>query len=99
MPAIHFQLVEIISLFLLFKKLNKKGIFIIEELDFPDTRKDMNPKNEHPTLKEILYKIKKNLDFDSPYIRSEDKKYFMKNFSNIDIFKGNFNEIAIIKKK
>jgi hypothetical protein len=90
---------QIISLFLLFKKLNKKGIFIIEELDFPDTRKDMNPKNEHPTLKEILYKIKKNLDFDSPYITSEDKKYFMKNFSNIDIFKGNFNEIAIIKKK
>ena len=90
---------QIISLFLLFENLEPKGLFIIEELDFPDTRKDMNLKDEHPILKEILNKVKKSLDFYSEYISSEDKKYFMKNFDSIEVFKGNFNEIAIIRKK
>ena len=90
---------QIISLFLLFKKINSEGLFIIEELDFPETRKDMNLKNEKPSLKEIFQKIKKNEHFDSKYILPEDKKYFLDNFSNIEIYKGNFNEIAIIKKK
>ena len=90
---------QIISLFLLFKKINPEGLFIIEELDFPETRKDMNLKNEKPSLKEIFQKIKKNEYFDSKYISPEDKKYFLNNFSNIEVYKGNFNEIAIIKKK
>ena len=90
---------QIISLFLLFKSLKSKGLFIIEELDFPDTRKDMNLEDEHPTLREILDKIKTGLDFYSEYISLEDKKYFMENFDSIEVFKGNFNEIAIIRKK
>ena len=90
---------QIISLFLLFKSLEPKGLFIIEELDFPDIRKDMNLKDEHPTLREILNKVKKSLDFYSEYVSSEDKKYFMENFDSIEVFKGNFNEIAIIRKK
>jgi hypothetical protein len=90
---------QIISLFLLFKSLEPKGLFIIEELDFPDTRKDMNLKNEHPTLREILNKVKKSLNFYSEYVSPEDKKYFMENFDSIEVFKGNFNEIAIIKKR
>ena len=97
--ASHLLKDQIISLFFLFKSLKAKGLFIIEELDFPDTRKDMNLKNEHPTLREILDKIKKDLDFHSEYIPFEDKRYFMENFDKIEIFKGNFNEIAIIKKK
>ena len=83
----------------MFKSLKSKGLFIIEELDFPDTRKDMNLKDEHPTLREILDKIKTGLDFYSEYISPEDKRYFMKHFDSIEVFKGNFNEIAIIKKK
>ena len=59
----------------------------------------MNLKNEHPTLREILDKIKKDLDFYSEYIPLENKKYFIENFDKIEVFKGNFNEIAIIKKK
>ena len=90
---------QIISLFLLFKSLEPKGLFIIEELDFPDTRKDMNLKNEHPTLREILNKVKKSVDFYSEYVSPEDKKYFIENFDSIEVFKGNFNEIAIIRKK
>ena len=84
---------------MLFHKLNPGGIFIVEELDFPDTRKDMNIKDEKPTLKQILQKIKDGTDFNSKYISSEDKIYFLSNLESIDIFKGKFNEIAFIKKK
>ena len=64
----HFLKDQIISLFLLFRKLNSGGLFIIEELDFPDTRKDMNINNEKPTLKNILLSIIKKKEFDSKYV-------------------------------
>ncbi len=90
---------QIISLFLLFKKLSSNGIFVCEELDFPETRKDMNLRNEHPDLKQILLAIKSNKDFYSKYINEKDKKYFLENFKSIEIFKGKINEVAIIQKK
>ena len=90
---------QIISLFLLFKKINPNGLFICEELDFPETRKDMNLENEYPDLKQILLAIKSNQDFDSKYIKDEDKKYFLENFKSIEIYKGKINEVAIIQKK
>ena len=95
----HYLKDQIISLFILFRKLKPQGLFIVEELDFPDLRNDMNVDSEKPTLREILYLIKKNIDFNSKYISRDDKKYFLKNFETIDIFKGRFNEIAFIKKK
>ena len=95
----HFLKDQIISLFLLFKTLKPKGTFVIEELDFPDTKKDMNLLNEKPTLREILYCIKENKNFHSNYINSIDKKYFLENFQSINIYKGRTNEIAFIKKK
>ena len=97
--ASHSHKDQIISLFLLFKILKKKGIFIIEELDFPDTRKDMNLENERPTLREILYNISNKKDFSSKFIDKKHKEYFLNNYSSINIFKGNFNEVAIITKK
>ena len=45
---------QIISLFILFKKISQNGIFVCEDVDFPETRKDMNLKNEYPDLKQIL---------------------------------------------
>ena len=95
----HFFKDHIISLFMIFKKVRSGGIFIIEELDFPDTRKDMNLHNEKPTLKEILLSIIEKKEFKSKYILNEDKDYFLKYFDTIEIFKGKKNEIAIIKKK
>ena len=95
----HFLKDQIISLFILFKTLKPKGFFVIEELDFPDKRKDMNLYNERPTLREILNLIKQNQDFNSKYITSEQKEYFLNNFKEIQIFKGQFNEIAFITKK
>ena len=95
----HFLKDQIISLFLLFKKLKSKGFFVVEELDFPDTRKDMNIYNEKPTLKQILTAIISKEDFYSKYISNIDKKYFLENFEFIKIHKGRVNEIAFIKKK
>jgi hypothetical protein len=91
---------QIISLFMLFKKLNQGGLFIIEELDFPEKRKDMNLFNEKPSLKKILIEYKKNkLLLDSKYTKKKDGIYFTNNIESIEIFQGNFNEIAILKKK
>ena len=59
----------------------------------------MNIYNEKPTLREILYYIKNKKDFNSKYINSFDKKYFLENFEFINIYKGRINEIAFIKKK
>ncbi|WP_099340705.1 hypothetical protein [Candidatus Fonsibacter ubiquis] len=97
--ASHYLKDQIISLFLLFNRLNSGGYFIIEELDFPDTRHDMNINNEAPSLREILISIKNNKDFNSKFISSEDKKYLLNNYDSISILKGRFNEIAFIKKK
>ena len=95
----HYLKDQIISLFILFKKLKPKGFFVIEELDFPDTRSDMNIDNEKPTLKEIFYYIKNKQDFNPKYIDLLDKKYFLENFEFINIYKGRTNEIAFIQKK
>ena len=95
----HFFKDQIISVFLLFRILKEKGIFVVEELDFPNIRKDMNIKNERPSLKEILKLVKADKEFNSSYVSKEDKEYFINNVSNISIFKGRFNEIAFIEKK
>ena len=95
----HYLKDQIISLFILFKKLKSQGFFVIEELDFPDTRIDMNIHNEKPTLKEILYSIKNKKDFNSKYIDPVEKKYFLENFKFINIYKGRTNEIVFIQKK
>ena len=97
--ACHAYKDQIISLFMLFPILSSGGIFITEELDFPDTRTDMNLNNEKPTLRDILLSIKSGENFENPLISKDQKDYFLKNFDKIFILKGNHNEIAIIKKK
>ena len=82
-----------------FPKLNSGGVYVVEELDFPDTRKDMNIKEEHPTLREILCEINKGKNFISNLVSEVEKDYFLKNFENIKIYKGRINEISFIKKK
>ena len=97
--ASHMLKDQILSLFMLFPLLNSGGLFIVEELDFPETRDDMKINQTKPDLKQILKNILNNLDFNSIYINDEEKKYFLENFLSIEIKKGNFNEIAIIKKR
>jgi len=95
----HYLKDQIISVFKLFPKLNKQGFFVVEELDFPDTRQDMNIEQDKNTLFNILKLILKNKTFHSKYINSKDKKYFLKNIKNIKICQGRFNKIVFIEKK
>ena len=95
----HYFKDQIISLFMLFRSLKSGGIFVVEELDFPNTREDMNILNEKPTLRDILFCVKNNQDFSSKYITNDQKKYFLDNVFQINIFRGTFNEIAFIIKK
>ena len=95
----HYYKDQIITLFKTFSKLNSGGIYIVEELDFPDTRNDMNINNEHPTLREILHEINNGYNFISNLVSEEEKNYFLKNIENIKIYKGRINEISFIKKK
>jgi len=96
----HFLKDQIICLFMCFKKLKSKGVYIVEELNFPDTREDMRKNCSGPTLKQILNKIINNEEFESIYINEEDKKYFLNHYNSIEIFMGKQgNDIAFIKKK
>ena len=95
----HYYKDQIITLFKTFPKLNSGGVYVVEELDFPDTRKDMNIKEEHPTLREILCEINKGNNFISNLVSEVEKDYFLKNFEKIRIYKGRINEISFIKKK
>jgi hypothetical protein len=97
--ASHMLKDQIISLFYLFPILNKGGYFIVEELDFPETREDMRTSNDISDLKTILINIMKKKDFVSPYIDEKSKKYFLDNIESIKIFRGNMNEVALLKKK
>ena len=96
--ASHMLKDQIISLFMLFKVLNPGGYFIVEELDFPETKENMRISQSPPDLKSILKKILKKEDFTSVYINQEEKEYFLKNYEFIKFYKGNINEFAIIKK-
>ncbi len=95
----HYLKDQIISLFKLFSNLKKNGIFIIEELDFPDTRKDMNQDMDQNTLYNILKLIIKKKDFHSKFITTKEKEFFLKNVKKINIYNGRFNKIAFIRKK
>jgi hypothetical protein len=97
--ASHMLKDQIISLFYLFPTLNKGGYFIVEELDFPETREDMRINHHAPDLKTILLSILEKKDFSTPYIDEKNKKYFLDNIESIKICRGNINEIAILKKK
>ena len=61
---------------MLFRSLNSGGIFVVEELDFPDTRDDMNVFKEKPSLKEILSLINQKQDFDQNILQKIKKNIF-----------------------
>ena len=97
----------IISFSVLFKKLNRGGTYVIEDLDQFKAFKELNPYgSKELTPMQILYKIKEKKNFKSSFIREEDKKYLFENIENINIEKGsmiindlNISDIAFIKKK
>ena len=97
--ASHMLKDQIISLFILFKTLKSGGLFIVEEIDFPEKREDMRIDQDFPDLKTILKKIMNKENFNSKYINENEKFFFLDNVETIEFYNGNINEVAVIKKK
>ena len=97
--ASHMLKDQIISLFILFKTLKSGGLFIVEEIDFPEKREDMRINQDYPDLKTILKKIMNKENFNSKYINENEKLFFLDNVETIKFYNGNINEIVVIKKK
>ena len=97
--ASHMLKDQVISFFMLFPLVEKDGFFITEEIDFPEKRDDMRIGQKRPDLKTILMEILNKNDFNSEYITKVEKDYVLSNIGKISFFKGNTNEVVIIKKK
>ena len=83
-----------------FKNLKKGGIYIVEDLNFPEIHKMYNPTNEAVDLKTILKKINLGEEILTKFLEENEIKYIKNNIENIKFYKGNDNsEIVFIKKK
>ena len=83
-----------------FKNLKKGGIYIVEDLDFPEIHKMYNPTNEAVDLKTILKKINLGEEIFTKFMKENEIEYIQNNIENIKFYKGHDNsEIVFIKKK
>ena len=94
-----------------FKNLKKGGIYIVEDLNFPEIHEMYNPTKEKLDLKTILKKIDKNEHVVSKFMDSEEINYIQHNVESIKFYKCmnkknyliagicDYSEIAFIKKK
>jgi hypothetical protein len=96
----------LISFAILFRKLKKGGIYIMEDMDQFKSLKELNPYPKELTPLEILKNIQNEIPFHSSFIKPEEKNYLIKNIKDIKIEKGsmtindhNASDIAFIFKK
>ena len=83
-----------------FKNLKKGGIYIVEDLNFPEIHKMYNPTNEAVDLKTILTKINLGEEIFTKFMKENEIEYIQNNIENIKFYKGHGNsEIVFIKKK
>ena len=94
-----------------FKNLKKGGIYIVEDLNFPEVHAMYNPTNELMNLKKILLKIQNKEEILSEYLSNDEISYLKDNIEGIKFYtsknKNNYlisgvcdySEIAFIKKK
>ena len=83
-----------------FKNLKKGGIYIVEDLNFPEIHKMYNPTNEAVDLKTILKKINSGEEILTKFMEENEIEYIKNNIENIKFYKGHDNsEIVFIKKK
>ena len=85
----------IIAFSILFKKLKKGGIYIIEDINQFEVFKNLNPYVNELTPLEILKSIQEKKDFESSFLDEETKKYLINNINDIKIEQGSM----IMKKK
>ncbi len=96
----------LITLPILFKKLNSGGYYVIEDINQFSLFKNLNPTNEKLTPLEILRHIQKNKNFDSNFISKEDINYLKDNIAEYHFERGemvvnghNISDIVFLKKK
>ena len=94
-----------------FKNLKSGGIYVVEDLNFPDIHEIYNPTKEGINLKNILSKIASGEEVISKFIEKEEMSYIKENVQSIDIYKSknknnylilglcDYSEIAFITKK
>ena len=94
-----------------FKNLKKKGIYIVEDLNFPEIHEKYNPTKESINLKTILKKMVSEENIVSKFINEDEIEYIKNNVEIIKFFKcknkknylieglSEYSEIALIKKK
>ena len=94
-----------------FKNLKNGGIYVVEDLNFPDIHEIYNPTKEKINLKNILSKIASGKEVISKFIEKEEMNYIKENVQSIDFYKSknknnylilglcDYSEIAFIKKK
>ena len=107
----HLLIDQIICFVENFKNLKEKGIYVVEDLNFPEIHEKYNPTGESMNLKIILKKIINNDKIDTQLIDKEQIDYMKNNIETIKIFKcknkknyliegiSDYSEIAFIKKK
>ena len=94
-----------------FKNLKKGGIYIVEDLNFPEIHEMYNPTNETVNLKTILKKINLGEKIFTKFIEKDDIEYIRNNIESIKFYKSknkdnylihnlcDYSEIVFIKKK
>ena len=94
-----------------FKNIKKGGIYVIEDLNFPEIHEKFNPTNENINLKTILKKIKKNEKICSKFLDQEELENIKNDIESISFYKCDnknnyliegicdYSEIVFIKKK
>ena len=83
----------------LFKHLNKKGIYIIEDFKHPNYYK-YNRNIEHILMDQLIDNLKNKKFFESSIIDRSDQNYFFENIKKIETFRGNLidSDILFIEK-
>ena len=95
----------LITLPILFKKLNPGGFYVIEDIDQFKVFKNLNPTNEELTPLKILKHMHNKKEFQSDFISGEDIRYLKENISEYFFEKGemvmnehNISDIVFLKK-
>ena len=96
----------LISFSILFRKLKKDGVYVMEDMNQFESLQELNPYSNELTPIEILKNIQKKISFQSSFINQKDKNYLIDNIKDIKIEKGsmtnngiNASDIAFIFKK
>ena len=94
-----------------FKNLKKGGVYIVEDLNFPEIHQMYNPTNEDVNLKTILKKINLNQEIFTKFMDKNEIQYIRDNVESIKFYKSknknnylihglcDYSEIVFVKKK